>query len=368
MVGDRNGDGVGDLALFGFNESDNKPRLFIRDGLNAGIAISNYTWPANWKDVELLQLDDLNNDGVGELAIMGFHVDHGRPNIIVKDGATPTNNLPNVSWPNIWDNVSIHRVSDATNDGVDDVAIFGQRSASGINQFFIKDGVSRGKVTIYNWGNNWNAQNILLLDDISSDGVGDLAITGVRKDDGRAQMILRGGDSKTTRLGNIGWPGVLQASGFMQVKDRDGDGLADVAAWGVRSDNQRFQIVAKSTSSKLSVKTNGWPALWDTVTILDLDDHSGDGEPDFALLGDSKATGMAELSVIDSATNKPLSIYQWETSVSQSSLMELDDINGDGIKELGMFSSVNGQGTLVIKDGLDPTVTLKTMSQDALWY
>jgi len=33
-----------------------------------------------------------------------------------------------------------------------------------------------------------------------------------------------------------------------------------------------------------------------------------------------------------------------------------------------MFSSVNGQGTLVIKDGLDPTVTLKTMSQDALWY
>jgi len=72
--------------------------------------------------------------------------------------------------------------------------------------------------------------------------------------------------------------------------------------------------------------------------------------------------------VIDSATNKPLSIYQWETSVSASSLMELDDINGDGIKELGMFSSVNGQGTLVIKDGLDPTVTLKTMSQDALWY
>ncbi|NHN37610.1 hypothetical protein G8764_09925 [Pseudomaricurvus alcaniphilus] len=369
-VSDRNGDGVEELALFGLAKADLRPQLVIKNGANAAQVLNTFSWPASWTGVQFVELDDSTSDGVSELAIFGFDYVTWQPKLVVRDGSDPEVARPTTSWPSIWNNVQFVQLPDMNSDGVDEVAIFGQRTGSGRNQLVIKDGTDPDvQIEIYNWGNNWDDPQVVSLADLNNDLSNEIALMGVRKDDGRAQMIVKSGSNRSQGVRNYGWPEELTNPIYMSVPDRDNDGLAELGMVGVRSDDGRTQIIVKKGSSQQTLEVVGWNTTWLDGVVHILADLSTDALQDYALLGNHFNAGYAQLVVINSATGQNLRTFSWPTmDATKATLIQLADMNGDNIPEVGLYSAESGSGVLQIKNGANQAQILSTVNWPAAWY
>ncbi|WP_166164466.1 thrombospondin type 3 repeat-containing protein [Pseudomaricurvus alcaniphilus] len=368
-LSDRNGDGVDELAVFGFAKADLRPQLSIKNGVSAA-QLNTFSWPANWYAVQFEELDDSTNDGISELAIFGFDKASDQAKLVVRNGANPEQQLPTTSWPAIWQNVRFLQTPDVNGDGVEEVAIFGQRTGNNRNQLVIKDGVDPNiQHAIYNWGDNWDQQQILRLADNTNDGIEELGLLGVRRDDGRAQLIVKNGANRSQGVRNYGWPEELTSPEYLPVPDRDGDGRAELGMAGVRSDNGRTQIIVKRGSNQQTLEAVGWNTTWVDGKVHVLADLSGDQLHDYALLGNHVTAGYAQLVVSNSASGQTLRTFSWPSmDATQSTLVELADMNGDGIPEVGLYSAGSGSGVLEIKNGANQTQLLSRVTWPAAWY
>jgi hypothetical protein len=90
LVADRTGDGVREVAVMGEHRSNGKVFLRINDGRLANTRIANVSWPANWEDVQVQELGDLNNDGFNEYALLGYLKSNRKVQLVVNDGQTLT--------------------------------------------------------------------------------------------------------------------------------------------------------------------------------------------------------------------------------------------------------------------------------------
>lgn len=85
LVADRTYDGIRDVAITG-RDANEKYFLRINDGRLSNQRIANISWPANWNNVEILELGDLNSDGLHEYALQGYLKSNGKWQLIIKDG------------------------------------------------------------------------------------------------------------------------------------------------------------------------------------------------------------------------------------------------------------------------------------------
>ncbi|MBR9911234.1 MAG: matrixin family metalloprotease [Gammaproteobacteria bacterium] len=370
QVSDRNGDGIAEVAIFGLAKADLRPQLTIKDGTNAAVVVDTFSWPANWSKVRMVELDDSSGDGVTELAIFGFDINSQQAKLVVRNGVDPDLQLPTTSWPANWNNVSFVQTPDVNADGIDEVAIFGQRVGNNRNQLVIKDGLDPDiKHDVYNWGDNWDEPRYVRLDDLNSDQVEEVALAGIRRDDSRAQMIVKNGTNRSQGVRNYGWPAVLTNPSYMRVPDRDGDGRAELGMVGVRSDNGRTQIIVKKGSSQQTLESVGWNTTWVDGVVHILDDLSLDQLQDYALLGNHFNAGYAQLPVIDSATGTILRTFSWPSmDATKATLVQLSDMNGDNIPEVGLYSAESGSGVLEIKNGANHAQLLFRVTWPAAWY
>ncbi|MBB1299684.1 leucine-rich repeat domain-containing protein, partial [Pseudoalteromonas sp. SR41-7] len=120
LLGDRNNDGIKELGLFGFNADVGRYQLVVYNGYT-GQSMGTWNWPETLKDVEFKLLDDLTLDGVQEYAITGIHLTNGTKQLFVKDGVSKQT-YKTFKWTNQWLDAQIVQMSDVTNDGVPEVA------------------------------------------------------------------------------------------------------------------------------------------------------------------------------------------------------------------------------------------------------
>lgn len=100
----------------------------------------------------------------------------------VRDGTSRSTTLVNYGWPSNWTEVSFDVVGDLTNDGVNEVMLFGLRS-NGNYELSIKDGIaSNGAYATVNLGNDWLAKpSFKLIGDIDYDGTPTVVVYGKSK-------------------------------------------------------------------------------------------------------------------------------------------------------------------------------------------
>ncbi|NHN37147.1 hypothetical protein G8764_07570 [Pseudomaricurvus alcaniphilus] len=369
QLSDLNGDGIREVGVFGYNKYDHRPQLAVKDGSSA-VNLATWNWPANWNRVRFLELDDLNNDGFREFAIAGFQKSTGRPSVVVREGIDPSLPVTVINWPLVWNNIEFVEVPDINGDGIAEVAVFGQPRGDGRYRLVIKNVKDpSASPTVYDWGDAWSSLELRVIKDLDGDGIDDIAVVGERKDNDRPQLIANSGANRGQTPKRFGWPAVLEPIDYLSLPDRDGDNLWEVALVGRRTDDDRTRIVVKSSSQAKTIQTVGWNSNWTDRRVFELSDHSGDGKNDFALLGNRKGEGQAQLVIIDSATNNPLQPYTWPSmNVSQASLLEIDDINGDGTKEIGLYSVLDDRGTLEIKNGRNPREILRIVEWPSAWH
>ncbi|MBB1299703.1 hypothetical protein H5092_20435, partial [Pseudoalteromonas sp. SR41-7] len=89
LLADTTGDNVSEVALYGKNSSG-KVFLRVNDGRLANTRIANFSWPATWTEEQIMELGDLNSDGINEVALLGININSGKYQLVIKDGRATT--------------------------------------------------------------------------------------------------------------------------------------------------------------------------------------------------------------------------------------------------------------------------------------
>ena len=352
---DINDNGSEEVGIFGINTvgAQQKPRYLVYDS-QSGALLRLYNWPANWTAISFLLLSDMSGDGLPEPAIQGISVLNARPQLLVRDGATGQA-LATYNSPAIFRQPRYMQLSDYTGDGVEEVGFFGVRP-NGKPQIRINDGSDRARyLGAYNSPDNWDNPGWHRLSDSDGDGVDDWGLFGIRKDDGRAQLLNRRGASNQGVLRIFTWPTTLQQAQFVSVPDMTYDDIDEVAAFGVRPDINRYQLLVRNGQDRSATVANYvWPRNWDEVSVEILPDITGDGIAEIGLLGKRKGSGLWQVAVRNGVTTEEHALFSLEEiGETRPHVFVPGDVDEDGLLDL-MYSGADKDGRVILRRASRP--------------
>ena len=354
---DRDFDDVEELGVFGFDSSKNRYQLLVHSGSN-GAKLGAWNWPATLSDVSFEVLSDLTGDGVEEYAISGVHLSNGTRQLVVKDGMT-RGNYQTFKWPNQWDSPKYVVMTDITSDGIPEVAMHGKHERLDKGQLFMYDGANaNSKLDVYNWNPLWDDISLHQMDDLDGDGTTDWGQFGKRKDDGRYQWLVKKGNDKRGVIRTFSWPNDLINVKPLLVSDRTNDGIRDVAIVGTHPTTDKvFLRINDGRLANQRITNFSWPGNWEDTQVVELGDLNNDGFNEFALLGYTKTNRAVQVVVKDGRLTTEYGRYtlpgKWE-GISLSHY----DTNNDGVEDIVISGISQTQQALVLTslDGKDLTL------------
>lgn len=286
--------------------------------------------------------------------------------------ANAVNNAFSVTWQGSYSEVKLYMFPDMNGNGSPEIGLFGIRSGSdneGKPQLIIKDTASGNRISVLNWVAHWSNTSIVVLPDITGDGVVDIGLQGLFKEGQRPQLIVRDGITNAS-LVTYSFPSLWQSPQYISFSDMTHDGVKEVALFGRIKSNQKPQIkVLDGTNSKNKLKSYTFPNKWSDTRWLNVGDYNSDGEDDWALLGRSNLDRRWQLIIKDGTDPKgALAIYAWP-DLDNIILDRISDFTDDGIDEfiLGGFNDDKNRWQLQIKHGQNRNVTLKNISWPDRW-
>ncbi|MGF1772515.1 hypothetical protein L4C42_09410 [Vibrio wakamikoensis] len=335
-VGDLNGDGVDEVGVFGFIESENRYSLVALDTTNQLTLVRRFNWPASVAKGQLKNLPDLNGDGVSELALFGQHKLNKTNQLLVKDGLTGQS-IRTFKWVNNWNQLDIVTLGDRNDDGAPEIALFGIHKRTEKGQLFVLDGQSGSKQEVYNWSKTLANGALFLPGDVNSDGNDDIGLFSQRTDDNRYQLFVKHGDTKAGRAASITWPNTIEDGHIFSVADMTFDGVNEVGIFGLSGsgDNARYKVWINSGADNQRVANLAWPNKWQEVSVRQVADYDQDGVRDIALFGYNTLTGDYEISVKSASSRLELGVIALGQDVEQLSV-EFIDANGDGWDDMAL--------------------------------
>ncbi|MBR9785125.1 MAG: hypothetical protein GYB34_12305 [Gammaproteobacteria bacterium] len=284
---DMNGNGSQEIGLFGIrsdNGNEGKLQLFIKDTLT-GSRVSVLNWVANWSDASIVVLPDMSGDGISDIALQGIFKEKQRPQLLVRNGLSnaPINTF---SMPSLWENPTYFSFSDVNEDGTHEIALFGKNLKNGKSQVRVIDGILPSeKFSSYNFPNNWSETRWINIADFNGDGADDWALLGKAITDSRWQLIVKDGLSPRGVLSIYAWPDLINTV-FGRINDITEDGLDEFALGGFSVSRNRWLLQIKDGQDRSTLLHNvSWANKWSDASLHILNDIDGDGIKDVALLG-----------------------------------------------------------------------------------
>ncbi|MBE7213935.1 hypothetical protein MK852_24260 [Shewanella benthica] len=348
-ISDRNNDGINELALLGVRKSDGRTQLMVKNPLT-NASFGTWSWPANRLNSSFLEIADLNGDGFTEFGLFSINGANKVPQVIVKNGKNKSEQIATYSFPRGWTDHKIITLGDLTHDSVPEIALFGRHPSKGNSFLFIRDGLTREKVEQYTWGKQWNNITFSKLDDLNADGIAELSIFGVRKDDGRPQLLVKNGVKKQGFLTTYNWSPLIESPTHITLSDQNSDGIQEQAVFGLNLDSNKYQLIVKSGLKRGQTLMNyQWPNNWHSANIQEVNDLNQDGLNELALIGINSVNGTQQVQIRDRETRAALGTWSWPTAWSQTSLHPLAEATLNNVQEIGLFGNdSNGSPNLKI--------------------
>ncbi|GMQ47907.1 FG-GAP repeat protein [Vibrio sp. 10N] len=335
-LGDLNLDGVNEVGVFGYSESERRFKLVALDVVNNLNVVRRFNWPASVVGGKLYSLPDLTGDGTSEVALFGQHKLNKTNQLIVKDGLT-AEPVKTFKWVNNWRDVEIMTLVDRNDDNIPEIGLFGTHKRTSKGQLFVLDGVTASKKEVYNWSKTLAEGMPFLPGDLNSDGVSDIGWFARRTDDKRYQLFVKHGDTKAGRAASITWPSALENGKLFSVSDMTFDGVAELGLYGVSGsgENARYKVWINSGADNQRVANLSWPRLWSDISVRQVGDYDNDGIGEIALFGLNTLTAEYEVSVKSPSSRLEIGVIGLGRHIEQLKTEQVD-INGDGEKDLVM--------------------------------
>lgn len=337
-------------------------------------------WPSEFNEaqsglIDVLRLGDINNDGADDFALI--NVEDGVVSASVMSGADNTLSHT-VNWQGPYQDVQAYILDDINNNGSLEIGIFGMLNAEDTQgnavikpQLFVKDSMTGSRVNVYNWAANWLETSLVILDDLTGDGVRDFGMQGRFIVEGaRPQLFVKdavSGNNVTT----YGYPNLFRSPQFYQLSDVNGDGVDEVGLFGEIERNGKVQIkITDGTDSRSKLRAYNFANKWSNVSWHRLSDINGDGEDDWGMFGTRKDDNKPQLFTKSGvSTSGSLGIYTWPEDLESTSFHIIPDFTGDNVDELavGGFRTSAGRYQLTVRDGVSRSNTLVNYGWPSNW-
>jgi hypothetical protein len=308
---------------------------------------------------QLSVLADITNDGVKDLGILSINSDLSQVELKLLDGSS-FNVIRTLQWSDVYSDtsVSVHIIPDMNGNDSSEAGLFGVRDSTnneGKPQMFVRDLLTGNRVNVFNWPANWKQTKAVVLEDMSADSIPEIGLQGRFKEGSRPQLVVKSG-SNTATIDTFGYPNLFLDPQFYQHSDMDNDGVSEISTFGRIARNNKIQIkIANGTDSKDRFKAYNFPDKWSDISWVKLDDSNGDGINDWGLFGTNKQDGRAQLIVKNGADPQgALRIHAWPSAIQSATFFAVPDINGDGVDEVAAAGlRTNGRHQFQIQDGTD---------------
>ena len=343
---DMDNDDVMDIGLFGIRQDDGnegKPQFFVRSG-RTGNRLSVFNWPANWKNMRVVVMDDLTGDGVPEVALEGTFKDGARPQLRVQNGASGAN-VGVYSFPAIFDSPAYYQHSDYDGDGVRDVALFGRIKRNNKIQVKLISGAnSNDKLDAYNFPDKWENVSWHKLFDMNGDSESEWGLFGSSREDGRTMLLVKDAADKRGLVASYAWPN-MDSPTLLTIPDISGDGTPELAAAGLNTATNRYQLQIKDGSDRNNTLNNiTWPNRYSDVSFHVFNDMDDDGLADVVLQGLNTTSGNYELVIVNAVNRNTITTINlgsdWD---SAPTVYQVGDTDGDGVPNVVVFGSNEGK-------------------------
>lgn len=321
--------------------------------------------PSTVNNGKLYILPDTNDDGASELGILRIDQDQSRVRLEILNGKDWTS-LDEVIWVDNFDDttLSLMLLPDMNDNGFHEVALFGIQDTQTNQdkpQVFVRDLKTGNKVDVYNWVANWSDVSPLVLQDTTGDGTVEIAIQGRFKQGDRPQLVIKAGGSNTI-VDTYSYPDLLLSPWYSQHSDINGDGFAEISTFGRLRSNNKIQVkIASGMDSAVKMKSYNFPDKWDNISWHRLDDSNGDGQDDWGMFGTLRADGRPQLINKDGVSPVgALRIFAWPAQMQNAQFYSIPDMNNDGVDEVAAAGrrSNNGRYQFQVQDGTDRNLVL----------
>lgn len=331
ILDDIDDDSFKELGIFGLNKNVDRYQLHVFDG-KTGQPQGILNWPSTLRDVAFKVIDDLTGDGKKDYAIKGVHKNNGSTQLVVKNWQTKQTHRT-YKWVDNWKDTQIITMSDITYDGIPEVALYGKHRRLDKGQLFILNGHTADKLSVYNWNALWSDTQLFEMEDLDGDGTLDWGQYGKRKDDGRLQWVVKKGHDKRGVIRIFSWPAGLDEAKPMLVNDMTGDGIKEVAVTGRVGSNKLVLRINDGRMPNQRIANHSWSGVWTNESIVELGDLTKDGISEVALLGKSNNSHYYQIAVNNGADSTEISrIWLLEDWVELE--IESYDVNQDNIEDI----------------------------------
>lgn len=348
---DVNADGVADWLDYRIQDSNINMNILSGDDV---VSLASFDITHSLDVAHMHKLGDHSADGISEIGIYGFNSEVSRYQLVVLDGQTGQK-MATFNWRDNLRDAELVMIGDITNDGVDDYAIHGIHRENGTRQLATKNGANLQTNNTFKWPNLWDNTKIVTLSDVTDDEIPEIALYGRHTRIGKGQLFVYDGSDATSKLKVYNWNKLWDDIQLFEMDDVDGEGTKDWGQFGKRKDGGRYQWIVKKGHDKVGViRTFSWPADLENVIPILVADRTADGVRDVAITGTHKTTGRIYLRINDGKlANSRIANISWPAKWHKHQVRELSDLNNDGFNEYAMLGYLKSGGNvqLVVKDG-----------------
>ncbi|MAP21195.1 MAG: hypothetical protein CL582_09695 [Alteromonadaceae bacterium] len=289
--------------------------------------------------VDVVSVSDIDEDSIADFIIIESD-DEGVISATMRAGGNIYLSPETVvTWENKFQSPQVMVLDDITGNGIPDVGVFGlvkQTSSADLKPMLEVRDPKEGDFVRFNWPANWIETSVIQLDDINGDGYKEIALQGRFLKGGlRPQLFVKDGVSGS-KLATFSFPNLFKSPQWHQHSDMNNDGVRDISLSGQLLKNSKTQVKvvnAKVSNDKLA--SYNFPNKWDDVSWNELADINGDSVVDWGLLGKNKEDGRIQLfTKSGNVVRGSLGIFAWPEGMQNVAVEITPDINFDGVPEL----------------------------------
>ena len=242
---DADGNGIPELAVMSTRDSDGRILVEVKNAF--GPTNPNTVWFMNGNTpIDMEIAPDKDNNGIPEVAVLSSRNSDGRNVTEIKNAAGAT--APTVLWfmPDSTA-IDLAAVDDKDNNGVPEIAVLSSRNSDGRNLVEVKNasGPVAPSVVWFMAGNS--AVGLEHVHDADGNGVPEVAVLSTRDSDGRNVVEVKNAAGATNP--NVMWyTKDFVARGLRVIPDTDGNGIEEALVLMIRDSDARILLEGRNAA------------------------------------------------------------------------------------------------------------------------
>lgn len=232
-------------------------------------------------------------------------------------------------------------INDIDNDGISDLAVI-YEAEDGTVSASVYNKMSNELINSFNFPNTYKSFTAHVLEDVNNNGSQEIALFGVidapLSNAGQTSKLTVKDTKTSLTTGTFNWAGNWNSPRFTPLADLTGDGIAEVAMQGQFYVGDRPQMLVRDGISGELIRRYSYPSFMYNPEFVQLSDMNGDDIPEVGMLGIIKRNNKLQVRVIDGSDDRnKLPSYNFGDDWAEYTWLSLPDIDFDNIEDVGLY-------------------------------